>query len=373
MTLNQNDLVAKEEHLGAIREMPVPSSFLYPTLAPLREVASDEVTFSYLPPDVSGLAPARAEDAESELAMKDDYVGQGRASILDWAIKDTYKASQISRYRDYKRMAELLAGRGPFPLTIDSMTEDFEAVVARDTALRKRKLDNRLELLTIGSLFTGATSYNDGKITYSVSWGRPGGQTAAAPPNGLWSLTTSDPIGDINAMNKVMYDTYGVVMTRAITSTEVLRNCMNSSKFIPLTGMAGATGSAPVDPNYLINGWGPQAAVAVIERATGVTFQAYDAFYRTRALGSTTPVINRFSDKRDILFLPSEEAMMELSELGLGKTLTSPHPEGNWTAGFYGWETPERQDPWGKDMGTGIKAFPVFPTLEYTYSMRVLA
>jgi hypothetical protein len=52
-------------------------------------------------------------------------------------------------------------------------------------------------------------------------------------------------------------------------------------------------------------------------------------------------------------------------------TLTSPHPEGNWQPGYYEWED-EQRDPWMQVRGTGIKAFPVFPYMEYTYTMTVL-
>lgn len=58
--------------------------------------------------------------------------------------------------------------------------------------------------------------------------------------------------------------------------------------------------------------------------------------------------------------------------LGLGNVLSSPHPEGNWTAGFYEWEQ-ERKDPWGYDQGTGIKAFPVIWAPEVLFNARVLA
>jgi hypothetical protein len=59
--------------------------------------------------------------------------------------------------------------------------------------------------------------------------------------------------------------------------------------------------------------------------------------------------------------------------IGFGATLTSPHPEGNWTSGFYEWERDTGPDPWGFDRGNGIKAFPVMPHMELSYAMRVLA
>ena len=95
--------------------------------------------------------------------------------------------------------------------------------------------------------------------------------------------------------------------------------------------------------------------------------------YRTRPIGSNTVTNNRFTPEDTILFLPRAEDLADVddTEVGFAKTLTSPHPEGNWQPGFYEWEQ-EKKDPWGQDVGTGIKAFPVFPHLEYTYSVKVL-
>ena len=115
--LDQDRLVRKEVALGQVREIPKNRNYIQELLAPTQAVQSDDVIFSYVAPDTEGLAPARAEDAESEMATKDDTAGYGRASIIDWAIKDHYTASDVTRYREYLRLAEL-AGGGSFPLTI---------------------------------------------------------------------------------------------------------------------------------------------------------------------------------------------------------------------------------------------------------------
>lgn len=372
--LSQDRIIRKEVALGVVREIPPPLTHIGLSLAPFMSVESDDVIFSYVTPDVDGLAPARAEDAESEMATKDDTVGTGRASIVDWAIKDHYDPSDVTRYREFARLAELAAGGGSFPLTLGRMTEDFPGKIARDTRLRRRKLDNRIEWLVMEALFKGAITYNDNKIKFVVDYGRPGGQTDAAPAGALWSSTTSDPIGDIIAMQEYMRNTHGITsMNRAITSRKVVLSILNSDRFAARSGLAGATGSKPIDPRYLIDGWGEAAALAVLERATGVQFQVYDSVYRTRALGSTTTVNNRFTADDRILFMPSDNDLSELDDtlIGFGKTLTSPHPEGNFTSGFYEWER-DTVDPWSHDRGTGIKAFPVFPHLETTYVMQVL-
>jgi hypothetical protein len=369
--LSQDRLVRKEVALGTIREITPPNGRIGLDLAPMLEVQSDDVIFQYVTPEVEGLAPARAEDSEAEMAQKDDVSGTGRASLIDWSIKDHYTASDVSRYREYLALAELSNGT-PFPLTISSMTEDFAGKMARDTRLRKKKLDNRIEWLILEGFFKGEIVYNDGKIQFNVNYGRPAGQTDVVPSN-LWSAAAADPIDDALTMQETMFDTHGVRMTRGYCSSKVLRNILNSDKFAARSGLAGATGGLPIDPNYLIDGWGPKAAQAVFERATGITLTAYDGIYRTRALGSTTTVNNRFSDEDTILYLPAQEDINELDDtaIGFAKTLTSPHPEGEWASGFYEWEEATK-DPWGHNVGSGVKAFPVMPHLEFTYTAKVL-
>lgn len=383
----QDRLIRKEVALGTLREIEPPKTHIGTrVLAPFQEVASDDVIFDYAKGLTDGLAPARAEDAESELAQKDlAYGGVGRAAVIDWALKDHYVASDVTRYREALLIQSRISGDNSInlPLSVGNMVEDFRSKVARDDALRRRKLDNRIEWMIMQSLETGGITYNDGKIQFVVDFGRPAGQTNQAPAGGTWDLTTSDPIGDILAMQEFMYDTYGVRMTRAITSRKVLNNILNSDRFAARSGLAvsgygvadtGETevSGTPIDPRYLIDGWGPSAAQAVLERATNVQFIEYDSVYRTRPVGSNTVTNNRFLSDNKIFFLPDPDDVDELDDaIGFGKTLSSPHPEGNWTAGYYEWEE-DTKDPWGTTRGTGIKAFPVFPHMDLTYTMAVL-
>jgi hypothetical protein len=371
----QDRLIRKEVALGTLRALEPPQNHIgLRMLAPFEEVGSDDVIFDYAQGLSDGLAPARAEDAESELAQKDvTSLGTGRASIIDWSLKDHYTASDVTRYREALLLAAQAGANSVPPLTVGNMREDFQKKVARDDALRRRKLDNRIEWLIMQSLETGGIAYNDGKIKFAVDFGRPAPQTNQAPAGGLWTLTTSDPIGDILAIQEYMYALYGVRITRAIASRKVMNSFLNSDRFIARSGMTGATGGAPVDLNYIMDGWGPAAAQAVVERQTNVTFTVYDSVYRTRPIGSNTITNNRFLSENKVFFLPAEDDINDLEEgmLGFGKTLTSPHPEGNWTPGFYEWET-ETKDPWGTDRGTGIKAFPIFPHMDLTYTMTVL-
>lgn len=371
-------LVRKEVALGAIREIQPPQDHIgIAQIAPFLDVESDDVIFDYIKGGLQdGLAPARAEDAESELSQKDDLTyTQGRAAIVDWSLKDKYTASDVTRYREGLFLAQQVQGvSGDLPLNfVGRTTEDFERRLARHDVMRRRRLDNRLEWLITQALETGGISYNDGKIKFTVSYGRPAGQTNAAPASGLYNTTTFDPIGDINAMNDFMFATYGVRLTRAYTSRRVLNTFWKSDRFVARTGLVVAAGGTRIDPNYLMEGWGPDAAQAVIERATGVQFIVYDSVYRTRPVGSQTWTNNRFLSDNKIYFLPEPGAMTEIddTDIGFAKTLTSPHPEGDWTSGYYEWED-EKRDPWMHIRGTGLKAFPVFPYLEYSYTMTVL-
>ena len=373
----QGRLVQKEAALGQLRDIEPPTDHIGLSLiAPWLEISSDDAVFDYVPIQTDGLAPARAEDSESELAAKDDYTrGQGRVSTIDWAIKDHYSASDVTRYREYQRLAELAAANdGAFPLTVSSMTEDFASKLARDAALRKRKLDNRIEWLIRTGLAEGAINYNDGKIIFSVNYGRPANQSAQAPASGSYSGDTHDPINDTIAVQQFMDDIQGVTIDRAIVSKKFLFRAAQSAKFGLRSGFVpdGSGGAVAVDPRYLIEGYNVDYAINMLKNATGIDFIVNDAVYRTRTLGSTTVVNTRFQAQNRVVFLPSQATLDQFDDtlIGFAKTLTSPHPEGNWSSGFYEWEKEER-DPWGTDRGTGVKAFPAFLHLDKTFTWTV--
>jgi len=392
----QDRLVAKEVSLGVIREIVLPQNHIGLSLiAPFLEVPTDDVIFQYALGMSDGLVPARAEDAESELSQKDDiFELEGRASVIDWAVKDHYSASDVSRYREWLLIQQQLRDTSNLPLTAQSATEDWQARLARDTLRRRRKIDNRMEWLIMSALSTGAIAYNDGRINFTVDYGRPAqqnmvmGSTLIDPAGNAanvtmnansWIKTTGDgdPIGDIISLQNWFYDAYGIRLNRAIASRRVLSQLWNSSKFTARTGLvaAGTPLSSPIDPKYLLDGWSPQAAQTIIENATGVSFIEYDSVYRTRPVGSTTTTNNRFLPQNKVIFLPSEDdiAQFDDTQIGFAKTLTSPHPAGQWTSGYYEWEKDFGVDPWGLDVGTGIKAFPVFLHMELTATYTISA
>jgi len=375
----QDRLIRKEVALATIRAIEPPQGHIGLTIAPWREVASDDVIFDYAKPTVTGLAPARAEDAESELAQKDTlFGGTGRAALLDWAQKDHYTASDVARYREQALIDARLGGVNGLrlPLTVGSALEDMRRKFATDDVARRRRIDNRIEWLIMTALSTAGISYSGSNIKFVVDYVRPPAQHDQAPAGGVWTGATSDPIGDVKYVVEYMDVMHGIKISRAICSQKIINAMINSDKFIARTGLVvGGTPSSPIDLDYVLPGWDNEAARRVVETATGVKFTAYDSVYRTRPIGGTTTTNNRFFPQNKILFLPDETQITDLEDgdgLGFGKTLTSPHPEGNWQAGFYEWER-ETEDPWGTDRGTGVKAFPVFPYMNYTFTMVPIA
>lgn len=367
----QDRLLRQETQLGVVREIVPPEDHIGLQLFPFLNVPSDDVIFDYAKGLTTGLAPARSEDAESELAQKDAGVmGQGRASVIDWAIKDHYDASDVTRYRDLLTIASQVQG-GVLPMTLQGDINDLPAKIARDTAERRRRLDNRLEWMTMTSLSAGALAYNDGRIKFGVDWGRPVDQHNQAPASGTYAGTTHDPIGDIQKVTRLIYDRYGVKITRALCSNKFLNSIVNSELFAARSGFApGQVNNAQL--KYIMDGWGPQAAVDVVKRQTNIDFIEYDSGYRTKPIGSNTVTFNRFVPENQVIFLPDESQISQYdsSPIGFGKVLTSPHPMGGFTSGFYAWEQ-ETTDPWGKNIGTGIKAFPVFPHMELSFTWNV--
>lgn len=366
-------LIRAEVALGIVREIVPPESHIgLSQIAPFMDVATDDVIFGYMNGSTTGLAPARSEDAESELFQQDDgFAGEGRASTIDWAIKSHYTASQINRYREYVAMVEQMQATGSVPLTIQSPLNQFQEKIARDRVERRRRIDNRLEKLIIDSIADGVVGYSDGKTDFEVDWQRPADQHAQAPKSGAYTTTTHDPINDIIEVSDFMNDTYGVRPKRMIAPAKFLNTFFRSAKFITAAGIKPGDGLDGSDLPYLWEGFGPQAALDLVKRVTNIEILPYDSVWRAR--GSSGGVVaNRYLDENRVIFLPDESEISEYdsSPIGFAKTLTSPHPMGNWTSGYYEFEY-STTDPWAHAVGDGIKAFPVFPHMELTYTWEV--
>jgi len=386
--IGQDRLIRKEVSLGIIRDVPPPLDHIGLSLVPFLSVPTDEVVFEYITSGLQDvLAPARAEDAEAKLMQFDQFLnGIGRANVIDWSFKNKYTASDVTRYRSDLTLAASTQNIGLTLNSAETAVQTFQRRLARDDATRKRSLDNRLEWLIMTSLDTGKLAYNDTKIQFTIDWGRPADQDAIVPASGLWdSGTTFDPIGDIKAVQAAALARYHITLNRAITSQKVVNNIWHSNRFWAAVGLpvVGGSPSAPLDMNYILPGYTMDAALRVLEASTGVKFTVYDSVYQTRPIGSTTITNNRFTTEKSILLLPDPNpdpnqpytiglSQIDDTEMGFGKMLTSPHAEGNWQSGFYEWEQ-ETVDPWMTVRGSGIKAFPVFPYMKYTYSMDVLS
>lgn len=383
MSTSLQRLVRKEVSLGAIRELPVPQQYIGLQIAPWLNVATDDVIFSYLRDGLQeGLAPARAEDVEAELAQKDDLLAdEGRASLIDWSLKDKYTASDVSRYRDSLFILEQLQGTTADRSynVIESPVAEFNRRIAKDDARRKRTLDNRIEWLVTRALETGVIAYNDGRIKFGVDFGRPADQQNVVPASGAWTKANAadmDPIGDLIAIIDEHFEKTGIRLDRGIISQKTVNQLWTASRFLAAVGMpvfGGTTTTVPVDPNYIgLSNYNPTAILALVEQVTGVQFTIYDGIYRTRALGGKTGVNNRYISEGKVILYPGAEqiGLIDDSDIGFAKTLTSPHPEGNWSPGFYEWED-ESKDPWLHFRGSGVKAFPVFPHMDQTVVLAV--
>lgn len=368
-------LIRKESALGAIREMAPPEDHIGLKYFPFFEVPHDDFFFDYIKGDATGLAPARAQDAESELAQKDFFIsGQGRGSIIDWAIKDHYDPSDVNNFRELENVAKQIqeGGQVQIPGSLQNKLNELPFKIARDTAQRRRRLDNRIEHIIWNSVVNNSYTYNDGKVSFVTPWGRPAGQTNQAPASGVWGGTTHDPINDFVKADEFMYETWGVNLKRAIMGRKIANRMYYSQYWGARTGLITQPGSTPVEPRYLMDGWGPVGALKAVSDATGISIEINDSVYRTRPIGSNVFTNTRYIPDDVIIFLPSEEDIRDFdsSPLGLGKVCTSPHIEGNGAAGFYEWEM-STKDPWSYSMGTGIKMYPIFPHMELTYTMKV--
>jgi hypothetical protein len=379
-------LIDKSVALGEIRDVPpINEAFIGDSIAPMMAVESDDVVFTIVnDTKATGMAPARAEDAEAEMYQSDVYTGgRGEASLIDWALKNRYAASDVTRYRDDLIIAgavgqlnlqtNLVAG-------FQTSSQKFQAMLARDTIERKSRLEHRLEWMQVTPLVNNRLTYNDGHIKFDVVYGRPSNQTDQAPASGLWDFTSNadfDVIGDLLAVKETFFDLYGLELEQGILSKKVINQWYRSTKFRQL-GLFGAGLQNPaatdVDPNYIGAQVSPTQAIAYVEAQTGITFRTYDASIRTRDFGTQNPVQMRFMPTNRVILLPNLAAIQAIDDsgIGFGKTLSSPHPEGNWESGFYEWEQ-ETVDPWQHVRGTGIKAFPVFPYMKWSYTMKVQA
>lgn len=371
--VDANRVLAQEVHVGVINELLPPDDHIGLSYAPWLNVATDDIVFDYLRSAGTGMAPARSSEAEAELWSEEEFfTGQGRASIIDWSEKNHYDASDIQRYREQREIMEATVGKnGNIPLYTQSMLAGFQQKMARHTRMRKNRLDNRIEWLIAEGLSKGVIEYADGKIKFKVDFKRPANQQNRAPKSGSYAGDSHDPIDDLLTMQAAMHEVRGVSMVEAICSRDFLNSLYKSKRFRGLTGHL--SGVEPEDMNYLMPGWGPQAAIDIVERETGIKFTMAEGTMRVQIPGTTNFTTTRFYPRNQVIFLPDRADIdaIDDTEIGFAKTVSSPHPANQWAPGFYSWEKEFGVDPWGLDIGSGVKAFPIFPHLDKTYTWQV--
>ena len=372
--MDYDRIVRKEASLGFIRQLAPPEDHLWPKLIPMMDVPTDDFVFDYIEPDItSGLASARAQDAESELVQHDFWAGgQGRASIMDWANKDTYSDTAVVHYRDAQAIAQAMNASGAqLPTTVAQNVNHLPTKIARHARQRVQRFHNRFEEIFTKSLVNSEYTYNDGRMGFTIPWGRPAGQTDQTPESGTYAADTHDPVNDFLAVGQYMFDTHGITIDRVIGSRKALSSFYKSSKFRLLTGFAPGAGVGESDMNYLVKGWGPRAAMEFVAEQTGITPIVHDSVYRTRNADGTVTA-TRYLPEDTLIFLPAASSISEIDStgLGFGRVCTAPHIEGNMQSGFYEWEQLQR-DPWQLTVGTGIKAFPVLPYMHFTYTLKL--
>lgn len=362
-------VVRKEVNLGVVREMHPPEDLLYPTIAPMMEVPTDDFVFDRVKPHFSGgMVPARAQNAESELAQHDFRAGgQGRGSLMDWAHKDFYDATDVYNYRSAQDMiAQLQASNMDIPTTLRGSAMDLAGKMARDQADRVSRIHRRFEHIVMTSLHTGTYGYNDGRIVFSTPWDQPADQRNVTPKSGTYAADTHDPIGDFLDIQEKAFERYGITLDRVIGSRKAFNTFFRTKMFIPRTGFSPNDGVGMESMNYLMNGWGPQAGLDFVMQQVGMTPIIYDSVYRDAGQ------VVRYLPEGTLIFLPSEASISQFDStaIGFAKTCTSPHAEGGFQSGMYEWETSQK-DPWQLVSGTGIKAYPIMNHMECVYSMKV--
>ena len=368
--MSHDRVVRKEVNLGVIREMVVPEDLIYQQIAPLMPVPTDDFIFDRVTPHFStGMVPARAQNAESELAQHDYKAGgQARGSVIDWAHKDFYDATDVYNYRAAQDVLDRLGGTVNVPAYLQGSANDLASKMARDQADRVSRIHRRMNHIVMTSLSTGTYVYNGSGIAFETPWGQPADQRDITPASGDYDSDTHDPINDILAVQEAAFERYGIQFDRVIGSRKAFNTFFRSKKFIPRTGFTEAQGIGMDDMPYLVgNAWGPQAGLDFVMQQTGLTPIIYDSVYREGG------VAKRYLPQDQLIFLPSESSIraFDSTAIGFAKTCTSPHPEGNFAPGFYEWEDSQK-DPWQLVAGTGIKAYPIMNHMECVYSMKLV-
>lgn len=132
----------------------------------------------------------------------------------------TLKPAYIKDKRVFDMNRPLKRGPGE-PLGGNMAPADRQrALVARDMQDQVSMLNRRLEVMAGEVLATGkATISGDKYPTVVVDFGRAAGNTITANP--LWSVTTSNPLDDLQDWSQIMLQATGVMATDVIMTPDV--------------------------------------------------------------------------------------------------------------------------------------------------------
>lgn len=344
-------IIDKRALLGVVTEKLPSDSYLYPTLAPFKDVATENAIIDILQETGAEIAPYRSQDAEAELGgwgTRD----QALITVMDIARKRRLNASDLRMVRE--------AGELPVVDNSPSLVAQQGAAAARKIreAQERNKIDvdTRLEWSAISAI-QGTVTYSD-KVVFTVDFGVPAGQVNETPTTD-WDDEDATIIQDIIDWKETVYEASGIYPTRLVISHYALLQASKNNTFINTYKEVGkfVYGAAKVRE-------------IIMQEAELNEVIVYDANYISEsqaAGGAITRSQNRFLAKEKILLLPPQN----IDGQPLMEMLTCPHYHNNWGTGFYSWMT-EKEDPVSVEVGAGIMAFPVLYLPKAVFSATVI-
>lgn len=235
----------------------------------------------------------------------------------------------------------------------DDITQMRDAVVARIVHFC-------LQALTT----MGAIAINEGGLILSVDFGIPAGQRVVLEGNARWSQSTATPYDNIKAWVEAVEDAQGFTPTRALTSTNVVRNLLSHTAIRELVmgrNFANQVQRVPTLREY--NDWAqafgfPQ--LAVLDSQIWVENEA----------GART--LTRLFPTDKFILLPPEplgNLLMGTTAEAIGMveagTISTEEAPGLW-AGIY-----RETDPPVQFSKAAAIAFPTFPGADRIYLAQV--
>ena len=325
-------LMDKKTMLEVVRELLPSDDFVGTTILPMKDEATEKVMADLILTN-SGIANYRAADAEAELKGK-DILQQIILEIADIAKKERFNTTDVQAIREAGELPVL----DDAPTLIAQIGAQARVKFRESLEELRRQCDNRIEWHSIQALL-GTISVTS-PVVFSVDFGIPSTQTGLTPTVQWDTTATSTPSDDLVAWQETVNDATGVVPDGCLMSRKALLYASKAAAFRDVVKQAG---------EFLFS---IKQVKSLLQDHTGLAISIYDAMYHTRA-STGTLTSTRMLDYHKIILYPSN-----LPTPGLGRNLTCPHPHGNYQPGFYTWDD-TKKDPWGYEVGVGIKCFPV--------------